>query len=86
MDTITARHGYRVWKPKDGGNKRVVTDGETPILVAELKSSQEYLEERKYNECFMFCEKFTTVRGMQYIYWRDDEIDEDYLTKTDGRC
>jgi len=26
-------------------------------------------------------EKFTTTKGKEFIYWRDEEINKDYLTK-----
>lgn len=44
---------------------------------------EDYLEEKEGNECFNLCEVFTTQKGNQYIYWRDEEIDEDRITKVE---
>ena len=57
----------------------MVLDGETPIMYAEPVSREFYLEEKEGNECFNFCEVFTTVKGNQFIYFRDEEIDVDYI-------
>ena len=96
MNTITAKTGYRVIIPRkgfplydmatylfdevDADMVRVVADGEDVIMFALLVSYADYLEEKEGNECFHLCEVFTTRKGNQYIYWRDEEIDEDRIT------
>ena len=96
MNTITAKTGYRVITPRkgfplydmatylfdevDADMVRVVADGEDVIMFALLVSYADYLEEKEGNECFHLCEVFTTRKGNQYIYWRDEEIDEDRIT------
>lgn len=80
-DTIKAKDGYRVFKTKSGGNDRIVCDGETPLFLAELVSHDEYIDEMRNNEMFNLCEVFTTRKGQQYAYWRDEEFDVDYITK-----
>ena len=66
---ITNETGYRI------------DDGVGPLFVATLRSYEDYKEEKEGNECFMDCEVFTDKNGIQYIYWRDNEIDADYITK-----
>jgi len=83
-DTIKAKDGYRVVKVKniitDEEGYRI-DDGRTPLFVAQKRSCEDYKDEKRQNEMFRFCEIFTTVKGNQFIYWRDDEIDADYITK-----
>lgn len=59
----------------------MLLDGQNVIMLCELKPYGIYKEEAKENECFEKCEVFTTQKGNQYIYWRDNELDEDYITK-----
>ena len=66
---ITNETGYRI------------DDGVEPLFVATLRSYEDYKEEKEGNECFMDCEVFTDKNGIQYIYWRDNEINADYITK-----
>lgn len=87
-DTIKANIGYKV---RYGVRKNaiaahstkiaVVYDGEQELLRAELRTWQDYTEEKEGNECFIFYEKFTTEKGNEFIYWGDIEFDFDYLTK-----
>ena len=69
INIITNETGYRI------------DDGVQPLFVATLRSYEDYKEEKESNECFMDCEVFTDKNGVQYIYWRDNEIDADYITK-----
>lgn len=83
-DTIKAKNGYRVKKVKNiitGETAYRIDDGEQPLFVAQKKSREEYESNKSENEAFMVCEVFTTVKGNQFIYWRDNELDEDYITK-----
>lgn len=66
---ITDEIGYRI------------DDGVQPLFVATLRSYEDYKDEKENNECFMDYEVFTDRNGVQYIYWRDNEIDADYITK-----
>lgn len=83
-NTITAKVGYWIGKMpnQDKMDKhRVLLDGQEVVMLCELKSYDIYKEEAKDNECFEKCDVFTTQKGNQYIYWRDNELDEDYITK-----
>ena len=83
-DTIIAKNGYRVKKVRNivtGEIAYRIDDGEQPLFVAQKKSREEYESNKSENEEFMVCEVFTTVKGNQFIYWRDNELDEDYITK-----
>lgn len=88
-NTIKPKDGFHVKKGKliDPGKVRCrIDDGEQPLFVAEKRSWDDYLDEKEGNECFHMCEVFTTVKGNQYIYWRDEEIDADYITRvTEGK-
>lgn len=85
-DTIKAKkyyvlkglHDKRTGKHIHG--KRVLFDGDTPIMVATIKTKADFFEERDCNEAFSLLEIFTTRSGGQYAYWRDNETDEDFLT------
>lgn len=87
-DTIKAKVGYRVRLYKgvevEGyDNPCLLRDGDNLVMLAQLRSYNEFEEEvlDGGNEAARLYEKFTTVKGNQYLYWRDDEADEDYLTK-----
>lgn len=85
-NTIKSRDGYHVRKVVNivtGEEGFRVDDGCNPLFVALKRSRLEYQDEKRQNEMFRFCEVFTTVKGNQFIYWRDDEIDEDYITKVE---
>lgn len=83
-NTITAKVGY--WIGKEAGlpktsKRRVLLDGQDVVMLCELIPYERYVDEARDNECFEKCEVFTTQKGNQYIYWRDNELDEDYLTR-----
>lgn len=83
-DTIKAKDGYRVKKVKNiitGEGCYRIDDGCNPVFVAQKRSYEDYKDEERQNEMFRFCEVFTTVKGNRFIYWRDDELDADYITK-----
>ena len=83
-DTIKSRAGYHVRKVVNivtGREGYRVDDGCNPLFVAIKRPYSEYKDDERNNEMFRFCEVFTTVKGNQFIYWRDDEIDEDYITR-----
>lgn len=85
-DTIKAEYGYRVRKLRNAitnekTNYRAVFDGYKLIMVVELATVGEFNYHEMNNECFEICEVFTTQKGNQFIYWRDNEIDQDYITK-----
>lgn len=82
-DTIRAKDGYHVVKVRNivtGEKGYRIDDGCNPIFVAQRRSYEDYKDDKRQNEMFLFCEVFTTVKGNQFIYWRDEEIDEDYIT------
>lgn len=83
-NTIKAKYGYRVRKVVniDTGDEGFgVYDGSNLLFVGTKRPYSEYKDDERNNEMFRFCEIFTTVKGNQFIYWRDEEIDEDYITK-----
>lgn len=86
-DTIKAisPEGYNVVKVKNFITDEIagyrIDDGVEPLFVATLRSYEAYKREKESNECFMDCEVFTDKNGVQYIYWRDNEINADYITK-----
>ena len=83
-NTIKAKNGYRVKKVKNiitGEVARAILDGDDILFVAVERTYDDYKEEERDNEMFNRCEIFTTVQGNQYIYWRDEELDADYVTK-----
>ena len=82
--TITSkRGGYTVRKvvSRNTGRRMLrVDDGDTPLFYAERRTFEDYLDEKKQNECFQFCEYFEATDGVRWIYWRDEENNCDYLT------
>jgi len=95
LTTIKAKSGYKVrrykenseswYKLREAGfeNPCVLRDGDEVIMVAELVTYPSYCAEREQNEAFNFCECFVTEKGNRFVYWRDEEIDLDCLTKLD---
>ena len=91
--TIKAKVGYRVRRivfqdPNSENvmlfkNPCVLRDGDDLVMMAEMRSTADYDREVVCgeNEAAHFCECFITVRGNKFIYWRDEETDEDFLTK-----
>jgi hypothetical protein len=82
-NTIQAKVGYRIKRIKNKENYRVILDGDEVLFIAEVKSMEDYIDECKSgnNECAEEYEVFTTIKGNQFIYWGDYEINADYITK-----
>lgn len=84
-NTIKAKKGYKVVKIKDEqrDNMCLLKDGDERIMLAELRSYKDYIDECKNgnDETAEKMEVFTTEKSNQFIYWRSNEIDADYLTK-----
>lgn len=80
-DTIKAHVGYKVRKVKNDTSLRILVDGEAIIMVAQIMTFSEFVDELEGNECFHVCEVFHTVKGNKYLYARDEECDDDYLIK-----
>ena len=83
-DTITARNGYRavaVINIDTGETAYRILDGINQLFIAKRRSYEDYICDMAINEAATMCEIFTTVRGHQFIYWRDNETDEDFITK-----
>lgn len=82
--TISARIGYRVRGVKNletGETKFGVYDGDHLVMVADRMSVETFDDAQENNEAFNLCEVFKTVKGNTFVYWRDEEVDGDYLTK-----
>lgn len=87
-DTIKARYGgYHVRKSKFDESKRLIMDGNVPLVVATMRSMEDYIDEveKESNECAVFYEAFTTIKGNRFIYWGDLEAEEEYLTKVESK-
>lgn len=85
--TISARIGYKVRRVKNletGETKLGLYDGDRLIMVADRMDIEEFNDAKENNEAYNLCEVFTTVAGNVFAYWRDEELDEDYLTKIGG--
>lgn len=83
-DTIKAKDAYHVIKVENlitGESGYRIDDGCNALFVAKMRSFADYIDEKQQNECFAFCEVFTTADGKQFIYWQDTEIDADYITE-----
>lgn len=80
--TITAKTGYYVKRIPGTFNIVHLIDGNEFVMRATLRSWDDLIDELELggNECAAFCECFETIGGIRCIYWRDEEIDEDYLT------
>ena len=82
--TIRAKNGYTVKllvNLERGEVKRILRDGDDIIMIANIASIEQYQDDIKNNEGFVFCECFETVKGTKYIYYLDTELDIDYLVK-----
>lgn len=85
-NTIKAKDGYHVRKIRKnvaGEELYRIYDGAQPLFIAQKIDWEDYKDEKEQNECFNLCEVFTTEKGNQFIYWRDEEIDADYITKVE---
>lgn len=88
-NTIKAQIGYAVKYGTIKGEKAaLIKDGERKLFVALVKSEDEMKAEKKGNEEFHIEEVFTTIKGNQFIYWRDvvgegdwDDDIHDFITK-----
>ena len=82
-NTIKAKNGYVVKQLKSDPNRVRVYDGEVFLFEGERRSYEDYVEEvvNEGNEMARKCEVFTTTKGNQFIYWRDEEADWDLITK-----
>lgn len=82
--TIFAKVEYRVVKVRNkitGSLAYMVYDGEEPVMICKKMSKEDFEYHRKNNECFEFEEIFKTRTGNKFIYWRDTEINADYITR-----
>ena len=82
-NTIKAKVGYEVRYLKSKPDTVRVYDGEVFLFEGERRSYEDYVEEvvNEGNEMARKCEVFTTVKGNQFVYWRDEEADCDLITK-----
>lgn len=66
-----------------GTEYRILYDGERTIMAATPRTYSDFCNEvrKGNNESARFCECFRTAKGNTFIYWRDEETDEDFLTK-----
>ena len=82
-DTIKAKNGYIVKQRKSYPTQVRIYDGEDFLFEGERRSYEDYVEEliEAGNEAARKCEVFTTTKGNQFVYWRDEETDWDLITK-----
>lgn len=82
-NTIKAKVGYEVRYLKSKPDTVRVYDGDNFLFEGERRSYEDYVEEvvNEGNEMARKCEVFTTVKGNQFVYWRDEEADWDLITK-----
>lgn len=85
-NTIEAKHGgyhcRKLYRNEEHTDFiYMVMDGEQPVMYANPVDWKFYISEKEGNECFNLCEVFTTIKGNQFIYFRDEEIDVDYIVK-----
>lgn len=82
-DTIKAKNGYIVKVRKSDPTQVRVYDGEDFLFEGEKRDYEDYVEElvNAGNEAARRCEVFTTTKGNQFVYWRDEEADWDLITK-----
>ena len=82
-NTIKAQNGYIVKQRKSDPTQVRVYGGEDFLFEGERRSYEDYVEEvvNEGNEMARKCEVFTTVKGNQFVYWRDEEADWDLITK-----
>ena len=82
-NTIKAKNGYIVKHLKSDPTQVRVYDGEVFLFEGERRSYEDYVEEvvNEGNEMARKCEVFTTTKGNQFVYWRDEEADWDLITK-----
>lgn len=83
--TITAKIGYTVRVIRRFNSDVIVGlalyDGDHLVMDAKYATVDDYTDNRENNEAFNLCEIFKTVKGNTFAYWRDEDLDEDYITK-----
>ena len=82
-NTIKAKVGYEVRHLKSNPDTIRVYDGDECLFQGTLRTYEDYVDECKNggDETAVQYEVFTTVEGNQFVYWRCEEYNEDYLTK-----
>ena len=82
-NTIKAKVGYEVRRLKSKPDVIRVYDGDNFLFQGTLRTYEDYVDEcvNGNDETAVQYEVFTTVKGNQFVYWRCEEYDEDYLTK-----
>ncbi len=78
-NTIKAESAYIIRNRKN--NIKLLFDGDTFIMIAHSIDLDEHKTQLRENEMYHVCEIFTTKKGNQFIYARDEESDEDFLIK-----
>lgn len=78
--------GYSVVKGRNiitGKTCYLIKDGEEPLFVAQRRTMEDFLDEVENggNECAHIVEVFETIKGNRFIYWRDEESGEDFITR-----
>lgn len=85
-DTIQPKAAYSVHIPKlktktaDSESDRVLLDGGVFVMRCKRREYSDFIDDMRQNECFNLCEIFSTSSA-KWAYWRDEEADEDYITK-----
>lgn len=82
-NTIKAKVGYVVKHLKSDYDTIRLYDGDRLLFQGTLRTYEDYVDEcvNGNDETAVKYEVFTTVKGNQFVYWRCEEYDEDYLTQ-----
>ncbi len=57
-----------------------VDRGAEPLFTARQTSYEFFCENKKRNRDFRFCAVITSAKNEKYIWWKDTEIEHNYLT------
>lgn len=84
-DTIKAKNGYKICNGHDicdNSKYKLLCDGDEILFgVKEIKTREWHEKEIEDNEMYHIVEVFTTIKGNQFIYSRDEETDEDFIVR-----
>jgi len=89
LKEFKSKEGFTIIKGRmkqTGESCYVLKDGDKPLFAAKRRSLEETENERRENEMFRLCGYFRTKKNNTFLYWRDEETDEDFFTKVEKVC